>query len=101
MSPEQALGRTIDFRTDLFSYGAVLYEMATGSRAFRGDTAAAVFNSILHEEPVPPARLNPRIPPELNDFILRALQKQLGSHYQSASQVRCELESFAKAARSS
>ena len=92
MSPEQARGEELDQQTDLFSFGAVLYEMATGRRAFPGQTAAIVHDAILNRAPEPPSRVNARVPVELERIILRALQKIRSARYSNATQIRLELK---------
>jgi serine/threonine protein kinase len=101
MSPEQARGRDLDARSDIFSFGIVLYEMATGRPAFSGSTSAEIFDGILNRAPVPPLRLNPEIPAELERIINKSLEKEPGLRYQHAADLRSDLQRLKRDTESS
>src|SRR5882757_3635477 len=100
MSPEQVCGEKLDGRSDLFSFGIVIYEMATGRQAFSGATAGVVFNQILERQPAPPSQLNPEVPAKLEEIIEKALEKDLKLRYHTAGDMRADLQRLKRAMES-
>ena len=100
MSPEQARAKELDNRTDLFSFGVVLYEMATGTQPFRGESEATIYDAILNRDPLPPTELNRKVPAKLEEIIHKALEKDRNLRYQNASDIRTDLQRFRRATES-
>jgi eukaryotic-like serine/threonine-protein kinase len=100
MSPEQARGKELDIRTDIFSFGAVLYEMGTGVQPFRGDSTADIFDGLLNRAPAAPVQLNPALPAQLGNIVNKALQKEPDQRYQNAAEMRADLQQLKRAMES-